>query len=140
MFVLENKKCFKLTVPINCDYYLNQRFNKSDEALCKSCLKEYGLNIANNKCIKCPSKCISCYFEESKRLVCGQCYLDYVLNKDKLCESCSKNLEIGGVGCIHCKYEYEYGINKCTDCTDDFIHIDNDYVCKLPSEVNLNKG
>ena len=42
---------------------------------------------------------------------------------------------IGGVGCIHCKYD---GRNKCTQCRNDYIFIINDYACKLPSEINLN--
>ena len=42
----------------------------------------------------------------------------------------SENAAIGGVGCLKClKCKYENGINKCTDCRNDYIHIDIDYAC-----------
>jgi len=138
LYVLEDNKCFKLNIPQPCDKYTNKRFNKSDEALCTRCWDRATLDKTNNKCKSCPGYCSSCYFDEDNRFICNICDPDSVLNKSKICEKCSENEEIGGEGCIHCKYEYEK--NKCTDCRDDYIHIDNDNVCKLPSEVNLSVG
>ena len=95
----------------------------------------YTLDVDNNKCLKCPSYCTTCHRDYNNIFLCDGCDYDYVLNTSKLCEPCQNNEMIGGVGCIHCKYD---GQNKCTQCRDDYIFIRNDYVCKLPSEINLN--
>jgi len=108
------------------------------QIICTNCDYKYALDTTNNKCIHCPSNCTYCHFNNSSKLICDNCDLDYVLNEAKLCEFCTNNEEIGGEGCLHCKYDN--GINKCTDCRNDYIHVDNDYVCKLPSEINLNIG
>ena len=137
-YTLENNKCIKLNVPPNCNNYISQRFNNTDDVICTSCEYKYALDKINNKCIICPSYCTYCHLDDSNRLICDNCDPDYVLNETKLCESCTSNEEIGGEGCIHC--QYENGINKCFDCRYDYIHIDDDYACKLPSEINLNVG
>ena len=127
-----------MNVPPNCNNYISQRFNNTDDVICTSCEYKYALDMINNKCIICPSYCTYCHLDDSNRLICDNCDPDYVLNETKLCESCTSNEEIGGEGCIHC--QYENGINKCFDCRYDYIHIDDDYACKLPSEINLNVG
>ena len=127
-----------MNVPAYCINYISQRFNNKDEVICTKCDKLYALDSINNKCIHCPNYCPSCLFDDSNRLICDNCDLEYVLNETKLCEGCTDNAAIGGVGCLHCKYQN--GINNCTQCRNDYIHIDNDYACKLPSEVNLNVG
>jgi hypothetical protein len=137
-YILEDNKCIKLNVPEYCINYISQRFNNKDEVICTKCDKLYALDSINNKCIHCPNYCPSCLFDDSNRLICDNCDLEYVLNETKLCECCTDNAAIGGVGCLHCKYQN--GINNCTQCRNDYIHIDNDYICKLPSEVNLNVG
>ena len=133
----DNEKiCELLSIPDHCNNYANKRFNNKDEVICTSCDSYYTLDGTNNKCLNCPSHCTRCHFDESNNFYCDDCGYDYVLNSNKLCESCTNNIMIGGEGCIHCKYEG--GINKCTQCRNDYIFIRNDYVCKLPSEVNLN--
>ena len=124
-----------MNIPSNCYSYEEVQFNNKDEFNCTSCYPYYTLDTTNNKCISCPNQCTSCYYENN-RLYCTNCALNYVLNEDKYCEYCTNNAEIGGEGCIQCIYSN--GVNKCTGCRYDYIHIDNDYVCKLPSEVNLN--
>ena len=109
---------------------------ENEQVICISCDNRYTLDETDFKCKHCPNYCSHCLFNDSHKLICDNCDLDYVLNEAKLCEFCTSNEEIGGVGCLHCKYEN--GINKCTYCRDDYIHIDNDFVCKLPSEVNLS--
>jgi len=137
-YILENNKCTKLSVPAYCNDYISQRFNNKDEVICTKCDYRYALDKRNNKCINCPINCTYCHFDVSNRLICDNCDLNNVLNETKLCEFCTSNEEIGGEGCLQCKYEN--GINNCTNCRSDYIHIDNDYVCKLPSDVNLNIG
>ena len=89
-----------------------------------------------NKCLICPSHCIYCHFDDNNIFYCDSCDENYVLNEAKLCEACSNNIQIGGEGCVNCRYEG--GRNKCLRCRSDYIFIENDYVCKLPSEINLN--
>ena len=137
-FDLENNnKCQYLNVPASCDLYIIKKFNNKDEVECTKCYSYYILDKINNKCKSCPSHCPKCHFDESNRFYCDSCANNYVLNEAKLCEFCTNNIAIGGEGCIHCKYEN--GINKCTQCRNDYIHIDNDYVCKLPLMINLNE-
>ena len=130
--------CAQINAPENCYTHKKEIFNKKNEYICTRCYSNYALDSINNKCIKCPSYCQSCHFDYSKILICDNCASDYVLDETKLCEFCTSNEIIGGEGCIHCKYEN--GINKCTDCRNDYIYINNDHVCKLPSEINLNIG
>ena len=137
-YILEDNQCTKLSVPQQCIGYISQRFNNTDEVICTKCNKIYALDSINNKCTHCPNYCRSCLFDDSNRIICDNCDIEYVLNETKLCECCTDNAAIGGVGCLHCKYQN--GINNCSQCRNDYIHIDNDYVCKLPSEVNLNVG
>ena len=111
---------------------------ENGQVICTICDYKYTLNYSNDKCKHCPNYCTYCHFDNDTKLICDNCDLDYVLNETKLCEFCTSNEEIGGEGCLQCKYEN--GINKCTDCRNDYIHIDNDYACKLPSEANLNIG
>ena len=132
----EEKICELLNVPENCNGYQKRRFNNKNEVTCTSCLSYYTLDAINNKCLSCPSYCSRCHFDSSNQFYCDDCSNDYVLNSNKLCEFCSYNTLIGGEGCIHCIYDS--GINKCTQCRNDYIFISNDYTCKLPSEVNLN--
>jgi hypothetical protein len=130
--------CEQMSTPSYCSTYKREKFNNKNEFVCTSCYSNYALNKIDNKCVHCPNYCPSCLFDDINTLVCNNCVLNYVLNETKLCEFCTSNEAIGGVGCLQCKYEN--GINKCTDCRNDYIHIDNEYVCKLPSEVNLHVG
>ena len=86
--------------------------------------QKYALNGTNYKCQYCPIYCTYCHIDDTKRFICDNGDLDYVLNETKLCEFCSSNEEMGGEGCI--LFKYENRINKCTDCRNDCIHIDND--------------
>jgi hypothetical protein len=126
-----------LSIPAHCNSYQNKTFNNKDEVICKSCKDYYTIDKTNNICLECPSHCTRCHFDlNSNSFLCDACADDYVLSIDKLCEPCASNELIGGVGCIHCRYDgYK---NKCIYCRDDYILIINDDVCKLPSEVNLN--
>ena len=137
-YVLEDKICKLLSIPLNCQSYKNQRFNSKDEVICTSCPYRYTLDGTNNKCLKCPNYCTYCHLDGSERLICDGCDPDYVLNGNKTCEFCTNNIEIGGEGCIHCLYEN--GINKCTQCRNNYTYIINDFVCKIPSEINLNEA
>ena len=124
-----------MSIPQHCNNYQNKRFNNRDEVICTSCNSYYVLDTENNRCLSCPSHCPNCYFDNNNIFYCSSCSSDYVLNANQLCEPCANNAMIGGVGCIHCKYD---GRNKCTQCRNDYIFIINDYACKLPSEINLN--
>jgi len=137
-YLWDGNICQKMYVPQYCTNHKKERFSNKNEFVCTSCDYKFALDIKNNKCIHCPNYCTSCHLDDSNRFICDNCDLNYVLNETKLCEFCTSNEEIGGEGCLQCKYEN--GINKCTDCRNDYIHIDNDYVCKLPSEVNLHIG
>ena len=136
-YILTDKQiCELLSIPEHCNDYDKKRFNNRDEVICTSCNSYYTLDEDNNRCLSCPSDCTRCHFDNSNNFYCDNCAYDYVLDANQLCEPCANNALIGGVGCIHCKYEnYK---NKCTQCRDDYIFIRNDDVCKLPSEINLN--
>ena len=137
-YLWDGNICQKMYVPQYCTNHKKERFSNKNEFVCTSCDYKFALDIKNNKCIHCLNYCTSCHLDDSNRLIYDNCDLNYVLNETKLCEFCTSNEEIGGEGCLQCKYEN--GINKCTDSRNDCIHIDNDYVCKLPSEVNLHIG
>ena len=126
-----------MSIPAHCNSYQNKTFNNKDEVICNGCEDYYTIDKTNNICLECPSHCTRCHFDlNSNSFLCDACADDYVLSIDKLCEPCASNEMIGGVGCIHCRYDgYK---NKCIYCRDDYIFIINDDVCKLPSEVNLN--
>ena len=135
-YILTDKQiCELLSIPEHCNNYQKKRFNNRDEVICTSCSYYYTLDGDNNRCLSCPSYCTRCHFDNSNNFYCDNCASDYVLNTNQLCEPCASNAIIGGVGCIHCKYD---GRNKCTQCRNDYIFINNDYACKLPSEINLN--
>ena len=135
-YILTDKQiCELLSIPANCNGYQNKRFNNRDEVICTSCYSYFTLDGENNKCLSCPNYCPRCHFDTNNIFYCDSCASDYVLDANQLCEPCANNAVIGGVGCIHCKYD---GRNKCTQCRNDYIFIINDYVCKLPSEINLN--
>ena len=126
-----------MSIPDKCVDFYYEKFNNINEVKCKTCESYNILNETINRCISCPSHCPKCYFDENNTFYCDSCDFNYVLNESQLCESCSNNEEIGGEGCLECKYEN--GKNKCTKCRDDYIFIENDMVCKLPSEINLNE-
>ena len=137
-YILTDKQiCELLSIPAHCNSYQNKRFNNKDEVICNGCEDYYTIDKTNNICLECPSHCTRCHFDlNSNSFLCDACADDYVISIDKLCEPCANNEMIGGVGCIHCRYDgYK---NKCIYCRDDYILIINDDVCKLPSEVNLN--
>ena len=134
----ENGGCKELIKPENCLYDKVERFKESDYTVCTKCNNYYLLNETTNICINCPSNCKGCYFDNSnQKLLCNDCDYDFVLNENKYCESCSNNEMIGGIGCIHCKYENN--INKCTECRYNYTLIEDDAVCKLSSIINLNE-
>ena len=136
-YILTDKNiCELLSIPDHCNSYQKKRFNNKAEVVCTGCSSYYVLDAVNNKCLDCPSYCTRCHFDNSKNFFCDNCAYNYVLNTNQLCEPCANNALIGGVGCIHCKYENNR--NKCTQCRYDYIFIRTDDVCKLPSEINLN--
>ena len=135
-YVKIGNKCEILYKPDYCIYNSIERFNNLNEIKCESCSEGYALNKTINRCIPCPSHCTKCYFDNNNKLLCQGCNYDFVLNENKLCETCSSNIVIGE-GCINCRYENNR--NKCTRCRDDYILIENDYICKLPSMINLNE-
>ena len=136
-FYLNENECIYINTASSCSCNYNERFDNSNYYRCKSCNSYYTLIASNNSCVTCPNNCPSCHLENNI-LYCDSCDINYVLNESKLCEICSNNEEIGGIGCLNCEYEYGKNKNKCTKCSDEYIFIENDMICKLPSEINLN--
>ena len=104
---------------ISCGEGCSSCVLRNGEIMCSKCDYNYALNGTTYKCQHCPSYCTYCHIDETNRFICDNCELDYVLNETKLCEICSSNDEIGGEGCIHCKYENR--VNKCTDCRNEYL-------------------
>ena len=127
--------CFKC--PNNCQNCISQK-HSNNELICIKCDDYYGLNSITNICLNCPSSCPNCHLNDENKLICDSCDDNYVLNNTQLCESCTNNQEIGGEGCISCKYITSSKKNRCYSCKTGYIFITNDYVCKLPSNINLN--
>ena len=128
--------CEYMNIPAHCKNHLNERFNNINEYKCQKCDSYYSLNETNNICMHCPDNCPNCHFEENNTFYCDSCDNNYVLNENSLCENCTSNEKIGGIGCLNCKFEG--GKNKCIKCSDDYIFIENDIVCKFPPQINLN--
>ena len=130
---LIGNKCYKC--PPNCSYCIEQLNSFNYLPTCKNCFTYFGLNENTNSCLECPNNCPTCKINGNSK-VCDSCDNNYVMNKNRLCEKCSENQEIGGIGCLKCNYTSN--INKCYECNANHIFIINDFVCKKPEDIGLN--
>ena len=121
--------------PQHCSKCIAQLSNINNLPKCSYCSPYYILNENTNICLKCPNNCPTCEINGDKN-TCRTCDNNYVMNKNKLCEKCSENQEIGGIGCLKCNYTSSK--NKCYECDKNYIFIINEFVCKRPEDIGLN--
>ena len=133
-YYLIANKCYKC--PPYCSNCKNELSTYNNLAKCNYCISYYGLDNTTNSCLNCPNNCPSCKINGNSK-ACTNCDNNYVMNSSSLCEKCSENQEIGGIGCLKCNYTS--GRNKCYECLSNYTYIINEFVCKLPSEIGLNE-
>ena len=101
-YIKDGIKYEKVEIPLNCNSYYNERFNNLNEAKWISCDSRYVLNNINNRCIQCPGHWKYCSLDNNNNWACQDCYNNYILNGNKLYETCSNNIEIGEEWFISC--------------------------------------
>ena len=125
----------------NCD---SSKYNVIKTVLCDKCKEGYySIEGICTLCSIGSENCVKCSYEASpgsdrKVYKCLECvdglYGKYrVSNVDGKCRKCSLPSN-----CLECRYKNGTNDVECIKCWNNYIFIKNDYVCKLPSEVNLN--
>jgi len=127
----------------NCD---SSRYSQIQRVLCDKCKEGYySIEGICTRCDVGSPWCAKCSYEFSlernkKIYTCLECVDglngEYRVSKvDGICRRCTLPLH-----CLECRYKIGTNDVECIKCRNDYILIKNDYICKLPSEVNLNES
>ena len=147
----EHAKCYCDTGYIlnknnTCSFYIEGCIGfiegKDNNISCFQCVSGYVLD--EQKCLKCPDGCDSCYVDNSNQTICTSCYSNYAFNSNNTCTYC-EYINYSGDGCERCRYNEMKNKYECLQCysyydsnTEKYIYnyafIKNEYKCLSNTE------
>jgi uncharacterized protein YneF (UPF0154 family) len=123
--------------------------NEDNKPICQAC--DSGSFLEGNQCLICPSNCAQCSYDiEKSESICSRCNSYSILDSENnKCISCQEIEEIGGSGCLNCRYLNEQF--ECINCYHyrdwrydyevyDYAYVNNTFKCLSntdPEKVGL---